>query len=98
MPDLPRHLAVCDLAIVQGGLATTMELTAARRPFIYIPLERHFEQNGHVRYRLERYRAGRRLEFADATPPALAQAIAAELGGEVDYVPVPTDGAAEQRR
>ena len=66
-------LAVCDLAIVQGGLATTMELTAARRPFIYVPLEQHFEQNGHVRYRLERYRAGRRLEFADATPAALAR-------------------------
>ena len=56
VPDLPRQLGGCDLAIVQGGLATTMELTAARRPFIYVPLEQHFEQNGHVRYRLERYR------------------------------------------
>ena len=28
--DLYRHLAVCDLAVVQGGLTTTMELTAAR--------------------------------------------------------------------
>ncbi len=71
-----------------------MELTAARRPFIYVPLEEHFEQNGHVRYRLERYRAGRRLEFADATPQVLADTIAAELGRDVDYLPVPTDGAA----
>ncbi len=94
VPDLPRRLAVCDLAVVQGGLATTMELTAARRPFIYVPLEQHFEQNGHVRYRLERYGAGRRLEFADATPAALARAIAAELGREVDYLPVRSDGAA----
>jgi pimeloyl-ACP methyl ester carboxylesterase/predicted glycosyltransferase len=94
VPDLPRRLAACDLAIVQGGLATTMELTAARRPFIYVPLEQHFEQNGHVRYRLERHRAGRRLEFADATPAALAQAIAGELVREVDYLPVPVDGAA----
>ena len=94
VPDLPLHLAVCDLAIVQGGLATTMELTAARRPFIYVPLEQHFEQNGHVRHRLERYRAGRRLEFADATPEALAEAIATELGRDVDYLPVPLDGAA----
>lgn len=92
--DLPQRLAACDIAVVQGGLATTMELTASRRPFIYIPLEQHFEQNGHVRYRLERYRAGRRLEFVDATPEALADAIAAELGREVDYLPVATDGAA----
>ena len=94
VPDLPRRLAVCDLAIVQGGLATTMELTAAKRPFIYVPLEQHFEQNGHVRYRLERYGAGRRLEFADATPQVLADAIAAELGSDVDYLAVPRDGAA----
>jgi pimeloyl-ACP methyl ester carboxylesterase/predicted glycosyltransferase len=94
VPDLPRHLAVCDLAITQGGLATTMELTAAQRPFIYVPLEQHFEQNGHVRYRLERYGAGRRLEFGDATATALAEAIVAELGREVEYLPVPADGAA----
>ena len=46
---LYRHLAVCDLAIVQGGLTTTMELTAAKRPFLYFPLAHHFEQNFHVR-------------------------------------------------
>ena len=48
VPDLHRHLAVCDLAIVQGGLTTTMELTAARRPFLYFPLRDHFEQQLHV--------------------------------------------------
>ena len=32
--ELRRHLAACDLAIVQGGLGTTMELAAAKRPFI----------------------------------------------------------------
>jgi predicted glycosyltransferase len=36
--DLHRHLAVCDVAVVHGGLATTMELTAACRPFLYFPL------------------------------------------------------------
>ena len=36
MHDLYRHLA-CDLAVVQGGLTTAMELTANRRPFIYFP-------------------------------------------------------------
>ena len=50
--DLYQHLAACDLAIVQGGLTTAMELTANRRPFIYFPLKHHFEQNFHVHHRL----------------------------------------------
>lgn len=33
--NLYRHLAACDLAVVQGGLTTAMELTAQRRPFLY---------------------------------------------------------------
>ena len=56
--ELYRHLAACDLAVVQGGLTTSMELTANRRPFLYFPLRHHFEQNFHVRHRLERYGAG----------------------------------------
>jgi pimeloyl-ACP methyl ester carboxylesterase/predicted glycosyltransferase len=91
--DLYRHLAVCDLAVVQGGLTTTMELTANRRPFLYVPLRHHFEQNFHVRHRLNRYGAGRCLEYPDTGPEELAAAIAAEIGGPVDYRPVETDGA-----
>jgi pimeloyl-ACP methyl ester carboxylesterase/predicted glycosyltransferase len=94
VPDLHRHLAACDLAVVQGGLTTTMELTAHRRPFLYFPLRGHFEQNRHVRHRLERYGAGRRMDFADATPGVIAGAIAEEIGRDVDYLPVATDGAA----
>jgi pimeloyl-ACP methyl ester carboxylesterase len=92
--DLYRQLAACDLAVVQGGLTTTMELTAARRPFIYVPLRHHFEQNFHVRHRLDRYRAGRCLEYQDTGPESLAQAIAEEIGRPVSYRPVETDGAA----
>ena len=92
--DLYRHLAVCDLAVVQGGLTTTMELTAAQRPFIYVPLRHHFEQNFHVRHRLDRYRAGRCLDYEDTGPDSLAQAIAEEVGRPVSYRPVETDGAA----
>ena len=92
--DLYRHLAVCDLAVVQGGLATAMELTASRRPFLYFPLRGHFEQNLHVRHRLERYRAGRCLDFDAAAPADIAAAIAAEIGRDVDYRPVATGGAA----
>ena len=61
--QLYRHLAACDLAVVQGGLTTSMELTANRRPFLYFPLRHHFEQNFHVRHRLERYGAGRCMDF-----------------------------------
>jgi pimeloyl-ACP methyl ester carboxylesterase/predicted glycosyltransferase len=91
--DLYKHLAACDLAVVQGGLTTAMELTANRRPFIYFPLKHHFEQNFHVRNRLERYGAGRRMDFEDSSPEAIAAAIAEEVGREVDYLPVETDGA-----
>lgn len=92
--DLYKHLAACDLAIVQGGLTTAMELTANRRPFIYFPLKHHFEQNFHVRHRLERYRAGRHMDFDESPPEAIAHAIAHEIGRSVDYRPVATDGAA----
>jgi predicted glycosyltransferase len=91
--DLYRHLAACDLAVVQGGLTTAMELTANRRPFIYFPLKHHFEQNLHVRHRLERYGAGRCMSFDESEPPEIAAAIAAEIGREVDYLPVESDGA-----
>jgi pimeloyl-ACP methyl ester carboxylesterase/predicted glycosyltransferase len=92
--ELYRHLAACDMAVVQGGLTTAMELTANHRPFLYFPLRHHFEQNFHVRHRLERHQAGRCMDFATATPDVVATAIAAELCAQVDYLPVPTDGAA----
>jgi pimeloyl-ACP methyl ester carboxylesterase/predicted glycosyltransferase len=92
--NLYRHLAACDLAVVQGGLTTAMELTANRRPFLYFPLRHHFEQNFHVRHRLERYGAGRRMDFELDGPAEIAIAIAEEIGREVDYRPVEIDGAA----
>jgi len=93
VPDLYRHLAACDLAVVQGGLTTTMELTASRRPFIYVPLRHHFEQNFHVRHRLDRYRAGRCLDYDETDPDNLAAAMTAEIARPVDYLDVETDGA-----
>jgi predicted glycosyltransferase len=94
VPDLYRHLAACDLAVVQGGLTTSMELTANRRPFLYFPLRHHFEQSFHVHHRLQRYGAGRRMDFDTSTPESIAEAIASEIGREVSYRPVETDGAA----
>jgi pimeloyl-ACP methyl ester carboxylesterase/predicted glycosyltransferase len=94
VPDLYRHLAACDLAVVQGGLTTTMELVAARRPFIYVPLAHHFEQQIHVAHRLAQYRAGRRLDYPAIDPEYLAEAIAAEIDRPAGYRPVETGGAA----
>ena len=65
MRDLYEHLAAADLAIVQGGLSTTMEFAITRRPFIYSPLANHFEQIYNVAHRLDVHRAGRRLTYAD---------------------------------
>ena len=79
---------------MQGGLTTCMELTANRRPFLYFPLRHHFEQNFHVAHRLDRYQAGRRMDYATADPDAIAAAITAEIGRPIDYRPVETDGAA----
>jgi pimeloyl-ACP methyl ester carboxylesterase/predicted glycosyltransferase len=92
--DLYRHLAACDLAVVQGGLTTAMELTANRRPFLYFPLKHHFEQSFHVRHRLERYRAGRCMDFDRDGPDEIAAAITEEIGRDVDYRSVELDGAA----
>jgi pimeloyl-ACP methyl ester carboxylesterase/predicted glycosyltransferase len=91
--QLYRHLAACDLAVVQGGLTTGMELTANQRPFLYFPLRHHFEQNFHVRHRLDRYGAGRCMDFEKETPESIAVAIAETIGATVDYRPVESDGA-----
>ncbi|HET9421949.1 MAG TPA: glycosyltransferase, partial [Nocardioides sp.] len=94
LPHLYRYLAAADLAVVQGGLTTCMELTAARRPFLYVPLRHHFEQNFHVRHRLDRYGAGRMVDYEQAADPdALAAEILAGLEMPTDYQPVESDGA-----
>ena len=98
VPDLHLHLAACDVAVVQGGLTTCMELTANRRPFVYVPLRHHFEQNVHVRHRLDRHRAGHCLPYDELDDERLAKAIADQLGRDVDYLPVATDGAARAAR
>ena len=92
--ELYRHLAACDVAVVQGGLTTTMELVAAGRPFVSLPLASHFEQRFHVRHRLDRYGAREWLDFGEASPERLAGAIVAALGSEPGYRPVDGRGAA----
>jgi pimeloyl-ACP methyl ester carboxylesterase/predicted glycosyltransferase len=91
--ELYRHLAACDLAVVQGGLTTAMELTANHRPFLSFPLRHHFEQSFHVRHRLERYRSGRVMDYDTDGPAEIARAIAEEIGRPVEYLPVDPNGA-----
>ena len=98
VPNLDRHLAACDLALVQGGLTTCMELTAAGTPFLYFPLKNHFEQNFHVAHRLDRYGAGRRMEFATSTPDMIADAMVDALRAPTKFKPVEADGAARAAR
>ena len=57
------------------------------------PLDHHFDQNFHVRHRLVRYGAGRRMDFERYGPGEIAAAIAEEIGREVAYLPVETGGA-----
>lgn len=93
VPSLYEHLAASDVAIVQGGGTTTLELTALRRPFIYFPLEGHFEQNLVVAKRLVRHGAGQRLYYSETTPEKLTEVVVGQLGGEASWPPIPTDGA-----
>jgi UDP-N-acetylglucosamine:LPS N-acetylglucosamine transferase len=98
VPNLDRHLAACDLAVVQGGLTTCMELAAAGTPFLYFPLKSHFEQNFHVAHRLDRYGAGRRMEFATATPDVIAAEMVAALKTPATSKQVEADGAVRAAR
>lgn len=94
VPDLDRHLAACDLALVQGGLSTCMELVAAGTPFLYFPLRNHFEQNIHVAHRLESYGAGRKMIFSESDADSIAAAMIQELAAPRRPRPVESDGAA----
>jgi pimeloyl-ACP methyl ester carboxylesterase/UDP:flavonoid glycosyltransferase YjiC (YdhE family) len=94
VPSLFEHLACADVAIVQGGLSTTMELTAARRPFIYFPIARHWEQQHFVTHRLNHYNAGQRMDYAATDPPALATAMIEARHQPAAFRAVPRHGAA----
>jgi pimeloyl-ACP methyl ester carboxylesterase/predicted glycosyltransferase len=93
VPNLDEHLAACDLALVQGGLSSTMELAAAGTPFLYFPLRNHFEQNLLVSHRLMQYGAGRKMLFHESTPHAIAEAMVEELARPASVSPVENDGA-----
>jgi hypothetical protein len=45
------------------------------------------------RTRLDRYRAGHRMQPAEVGPEDIAEALVAELSKQLDYAPVETGGA-----
>jgi pimeloyl-ACP methyl ester carboxylesterase/UDP:flavonoid glycosyltransferase YjiC (YdhE family) len=98
VPDLFRHHAAADLAIVQGGLTTTMELAAFRTPFMYFPLRNHFEQQFFVSRRLDRLGAGVRMDYDATTVEDLARTLLDHLGKPVRWHNVPTDGTERAAR
>jgi UDP:flavonoid glycosyltransferase YjiC (YdhE family) len=93
VPELWRHFAVCDLAIVQGGGTTTLELEALRTPFLFFPIEGHAEQELTIGPRLARHGAGVPMTLSLTSPESLAEAIVLNVGKPVEYPPILTDGA-----
>jgi hypothetical protein len=93
VPHLWQHLAACDLAIVQGGGTTTIEVEALRVPFLFFPIEHHSEQEVTIANRLFRHGAGVCMHVSSTSPKDMADAIKANLGIKVSYPEIPVDGA-----
>lgn len=98
VPGLYRHLAACDLAVVQAGGTTTLELTALQRPFVYVPVEGQCEQEIFVAGRLARHGAGIELKRRDLTSGRLAELMVANIGLEASWPAIRVDGAAVAAR
>jgi predicted glycosyltransferase len=96
--NLFEHLACSDLALVQGGLSTCMDLVATRRRFLSFPLERHFEQCIHVRHRLRNYCADCAVRLRELDADGLAEKALQAMHAPITYQPVETDGAARAAR
>ena len=92
VPNLWRHLAACDLAVVQGGGTTTLEVEALRVPFLFFPIEHQSEQEVTIANRLFRHGAGIRMHVSSTSPQDMADAIKANLGVKVSYPEIPVDG------
>lgn len=92
VPNLYEHFAACDLAIVQGGGTTTMELVSLNKNFIYFPLSEHYEQEV-VSEKLTRMNAGIKLNFKDVNEIKLSRIVEKTLGEKADYKDVNTNGA-----
>jgi UDP:flavonoid glycosyltransferase YjiC (YdhE family) len=98
VPRLYEHFAASDLAIVQGGGTTTLELTALRRPFISFPLEGHTEQEVTVAEQCRRHGAGIQLRYSDTSAADLAATAERAMAQATTWPSIPTDGAEQAAR
>jgi predicted glycosyltransferase len=97
VPNLFEHMAAADVVVTQGGGGTTLEVAALRKPFLYFPVEGHFEQEVHVAGRLERHGVGVRMKYSETTPEMLAELVFNLIGIETDSS-LPVDGAVKAAR
>ncbi|MBW6468176.1 MAG: hypothetical protein K0B85_03325 [Coriobacteriia bacterium] len=97
VPRLFEHHACCDVAVGQCGASSTTELAALGTPFIYFPIEGHFEQE-FVAARLARHGAGVRMSLAHTTPERLAEAIYELYASPPKPASFPVDGARNAAR
>jgi predicted glycosyltransferase len=94
VPRLYEHFACCDVAVGQCGASSTTELSALGRPFIYFPIDGHYEQEL-VAARLRRHGLGRRMSLRETSPAMLADAIVEERARTVTVRALPVEGAAK---
>ena len=95
--ELYRHLAACDLAVVQGGLTTTMELVGrAAGPFVYVPLRQPLRAAASTSATGSTATARASwLDYADADAASGSPTRSpSELGARPSYRPVDAGGAA----
>jgi len=92
---LYEMLAAVDVALVQGGMSTCMELVASGRPFLHFPLQGHFEQNLHVPTRLRNYGvpAEAKVDFSRSGPEVVARRMVDAMRTPVRYKEVELGGA-----
>jgi UDP:flavonoid glycosyltransferase YjiC (YdhE family) len=95
--DLFEHHACCDVAVGQCGASATTELAALGTPFVYFPIDGHFEQE-FVAARLARHGFGSRMSLSETTPEMLADAIVHEYRRRGTYPRLPVDGARNAAR
>ena len=66
---------------------------ATRRPFAYVPLRKHWEQQHHVAHRLRHYDARNQIEYRDLTAHRAAEVLRQLVEATVTYRAVPEGGA-----